>query len=67
MSSQLNPEFIALTIVLGLDVVALRQIWRSLPRVGWQITWSAIVLVLPLLGFALWTLLGRLTLKRRAR
>ncbi len=45
-------------IILALDVWALISIWGSAESTGKKVLWSALVLILPVLGFIIWFFAG---------
>lgn len=45
-------------ILLALDIWALVSIFSSAASTGSKVLWSLLVIVLPLVGFILWLLLG---------
>ncbi|MEJ2399833.1 MAG: PLD nuclease N-terminal domain-containing protein [Xanthomonadales bacterium] len=45
-------------VVLGLDVWALVKTWRGSASNARKIAWSAIIVLLPLLGLVIWALAG---------
>jgi len=45
-------------LVLGLDALALVMTWRASKRWPYKLLWTGAVIALPLLGCALWILLG---------
>lgn len=60
----LGPEYPLVILVLALDAWALRQILQGRRSLIAKVIWTIVVLALPLLGFALWTLLGPRTSKQ---
>lgn len=45
-------------ILLALDIWALVSIFSSTARTGRKVLWALLVIILPLVGFVLWLLLG---------
>ncbi len=44
--------------ILLLDIWALYNVWTGGSSVGSKILWSAVILILPVVGLILWFLLG---------
>jgi len=51
-------------LVLIADVWAIVNIFQSSDTSGKKVLWTVLVIVLPVLGFILWLLLGPRTVKR---
>ncbi|HTT02789.1 MAG TPA: PLD nuclease N-terminal domain-containing protein [Steroidobacteraceae bacterium] len=51
-------------LVLIADVWAIVNIFQSSDTTGKKVLWTVLVIVLPVLGFILWLLLGPRTVKR---
>jgi len=45
-------------ILLGLCIYAILRVAQSNAAVIWKVVWIVLILVLPLLGFLLWLILG---------
>ncbi len=45
-------------IILALDIWALLGVWGSGASVGTKIIWSAIIIILPVIGLLLWFFVG---------
>ena len=45
-------------IVLLLDVWVLASVWRSTKSVGTKLGWTVLIIVLPLVGLAIWGVAG---------
>lgn len=45
-------------IVLALDIWALLGVWGSGASVGTKVIWSAIIIILPVIGLLLWFFVG---------
>jgi hypothetical protein len=54
-------------VVLVLNVVALISILGSPARVGRKVMWCAAVVILPLVGAAVWLLRGRTAMVRHGK
>lgn len=45
-------------VLLGLDAWAIYKTWRSAASARARLLWSALILLLPLLGLVIWALAG---------
>ncbi|QTD57378.1 PLDc N-terminal domain-containing protein [Parasphingorhabdus cellanae] len=45
-------------IILALDIWALLGVWGSGASVGTKVIWSAIIIILPVIGLLLWFFVG---------
>jgi len=46
------------TLVLALNLYAIYKIWNSGASTGGKIVWTALLFLLPVVGFILWVLFG---------
>ena len=45
-------------VIIGLDAWAVAKTWRGPASTGQKIGWSAVIVLLPLLGLVVWALAG---------
>jgi hypothetical protein len=45
-------------LVLIADIWALIQVWKSRGKTGAKVLWTVLILLLPIIGLALWWFLG---------
>lgn len=45
-------------IVLLIDCWAISSVWRTTKRSGTKLGWAVVILVLPVVGFAIWGIAG---------
>lgn len=45
-------------IILALDIWALLGVWGSGASLGTKVIWSAIIIILPVIGLLLWFFIG---------
>lgn len=45
-------------LILALDIWALFSVWTSGSSVGSKLIWSAVIIILPVIGLLLWFFMG---------
>ena len=48
----------AAVMVLLIDLWAINSVWRTSKRSGTKLGWALLILVLPVVGFAIWGIAG---------
>lgn len=48
----------AAVTVLLIDLWAINNVWRTSKRSGTKLGWAVVILVLPVVGFAIWGIAG---------